>query len=290
MSWAEPTVIPSRITISVVIPVFDAASTLGQCAASLHAQRFPRESVELIFVDDGSTDGCLESLTLTRGTRVIRTGNQGAYAARNRGAAAASGGIIAFIDPDCIADPGWLDGIARAFEDAACQVALGVRRPCPDRGMNRMLGDYEVTKDRWVIESGQPLKYYGYTNTMAVRRSAWERFGPFDERPRGADTIFVRRAVDSAGCESVRFVPEMLVSHLEVDGPWMYMKKVYTYGASSRRYGRVIRFEPLSTADRMRVYWRTIRGCRYGPVRAITLALLLAMGSAVWMAGRLSAR
>jgi len=270
--------------------VFNAASTIGRCAEALHAQRFPPESVELIFVDDGSTDGCLESLALTRGTRLIRSDNHGAYAARNRGVAAASGDIIAFIDPDCIADPGWLAGIARAFDDAACEVALGVRRPCPDRGMNRMLGDYEATKDRWVIESGQPLKYYGYTNTMAVRRSAWERFGPFDERPRGADTIFVRRAVDAAGCGSVRFVPEMLVSHLEVDGPCMYMKKVYTYGASSRRYGRVIRSEPLTTADRMDVYWRTVRGGRYGPVRAITLALLLAMGSAVWTAGRLSVR
>ena len=95
---------------------------------------------------------------------------------------------------------GWLRAAKEALRDNGCLVALGARRPAPDEGLNRLLGDYEVTKDRWVLSGNEPVKYYGFTNTMATCRVAWERYGPFDDRLRGSDTIFVRRLVNGEGC------------------------------------------------------------------------------------------
>ena len=105
-------------TFSVVIPCHDAAATIGAAIASLAAQT--RADWEAVCVDDGSTDATparLEALAARDPRiRVIRQENAGPSAARNRGAAAASGGILAFLDADDLWLPGKLDSVARTFE------------------------------------------------------------------------------------------------------------------------------------------------------------------------------
>lgn len=276
--------------ISVVIPVRDAAGTLADCIAALKSQDPGDGSVELLFVDNGSTDGSLGILRSAPGIRLLEESRPGAYAARNTGVGEARGRIIAFTDPDCIADEGWIRSVIETFADPSCSLLLGQRRPFPDEGFNRLLGDYEITKDRWVIASRQPLKYYGFTNTMAIRREAWEAYGPFVDRPRGSDTIFVRRLVDAAGCAAVRYVPGMRVSHREIDGPFTYLRKAFTYGRSLQSYGRIVPVKPLSFRDRIAICAMTARDHRYGLPRILALTALLAGGMVAWSIGRLAGR
>jgi len=275
-------------TISVIVPVLNAASTLGRCVAALTRQDYPADRVEWIVVDNGSDDGSLEVLRSVSEVRCLQEPRPGAYAARNTGVSIASGDILAFTDPDCVVDAGWLRAVARAFEDPTVLVALGVRRPAPDVGLNRLLGDYEVAKDEWMLSCGNPRKYYGYNNTMAVRRSAWEQCGPFDDRLRGADTIFVRRVVDVAGCAAVRLEPGMRVSHLEMDGPTTYFMKAYIYGRSLQSYGRVVPVSPLTFRERLQVFGMAVRMNHLNLIRAGELLLLLVAGTAAWSAGRLA--
>jgi hypothetical protein len=54
-----------------------------------------------------------------------------------------------------------------------------------------------------VLQSHEKTAYYGFANDMAIRRETFDRHGPFLERRRGADTIFVRRVVDQGSCEEV---------------------------------------------------------------------------------------
>lgn len=274
--------------ISVIVPVYNAVESLAECIAALVGQDDGGARVELIFVDNGSTDGSLELLRATPGIRLLQEPRPGAYAARNTGASVATGAVLAFTDPDCIAAPGWLRAVASTFTNPSCLVALGMRRPSPDVGLNRLLGDYETAKDQWMLSSGNPRKYYGYTNTMAMRRSAWERYGPFDDRPRGADTIFVRRVVDAVGCEAVCWEPGMRVAHTEVDGPVTYFTKAYTYGRSLQSYRRVVPVSPLSPRDRLLVFWMAVRQKHHAPALASTLFVLLVAGGLAWSAGRLA--
>jgi glycosyltransferase involved in cell wall biosynthesis len=91
--------------VSIVIPVFNNAATIARAIASVLAQRFDGGKIEVIVVNDGSTDGSAEIL---RGfgdrVRVIDQPNRGAAAARNAGVAAAYGEYLAFLD----ADDAWL--------------------------------------------------------------------------------------------------------------------------------------------------------------------------------------
>lgn len=101
--------LPPKLTAapkaSVIVPAYNAASTLGDCLASLRTLDYP--NYETIVVDDGSTDSTAQ-IAEQAGARTIRLEHRGLAAARNAGVEAASGEIIAFIDADARADRDWL--------------------------------------------------------------------------------------------------------------------------------------------------------------------------------------
>jgi len=111
-------------TLSVVIPALNAARFVCQAVESVHAQRdLPADCrLEIIVVDNGSTDGTPDVLRRTFGDRVrivLETSGRGASAARNAGIAVAAGGLIATLDADDI----WLP------EKTATQLALLEAQP-----------------------------------------------------------------------------------------------------------------------------------------------------------------
>jgi glycosyltransferase involved in cell wall biosynthesis len=104
-------------TVSVIIPSHNSGRFLGEAVESVLSQDYP--SVELIVVDDGSTDQTQRLLSGYDGRiRHIRQPNQGVSAARNRGIAIATGDLISFLDADDLMLPGKLrDQVAR-FQQA----------------------------------------------------------------------------------------------------------------------------------------------------------------------------
>lgn len=278
--------IAQRADVSVVVPVANAGTTLRDCLAGLAAQDLPNARVEWIFVDNGSSDDSVEILRADGRVRLLSEARRGAYAARNTGARAATGELLAFLDPDCVPCRSWLESVVVSLRRPGVMLALGVRRPAPDRGLNRLLGDYDTTRDEWALTSGERQKYFGYTNNMGITRAAWDLYGPFEQRDRGADTIFVRRVVDGSGCDAVAFVPAMMVSHLEMDGVATYYRKVFTYGKSLQSYRRAIPVRPLTVRDRIAVFRRTCRCKGYPPAEWALLGALLALGLVAWAMGR----
>lgn len=84
---------------SIVIPAYNAAATLARAIESVRAQSWPAH--EVIVVDDGSTDDTADVASQVGGAvRLIRQPNSGVSAARNAGAAAATGDWLAFLDAD----------------------------------------------------------------------------------------------------------------------------------------------------------------------------------------------
>jgi glycosyltransferase involved in cell wall biosynthesis len=100
--------------ISVVVPALNEEKYIGQCLASLRAQTYSPELHEIIVVDNASTDRTSE-IARRFGAKVVYEPERGVGRARHRGALEARGEIIAGTDADAIAQPTWLEEIARAF-------------------------------------------------------------------------------------------------------------------------------------------------------------------------------
>lgn len=109
---------PPVSSLSVVVPCFNAAATLGRQLDALAAQEWPGEW-EVIVADNGSTDGSREVVEAHRRRfprlrRVDAADGGGPGHARNAGAAAAAGDVLLFCDADDEVAPGWVAALGQA--------------------------------------------------------------------------------------------------------------------------------------------------------------------------------
>jgi lipopolysaccharide/colanic/teichoic acid biosynthesis glycosyltransferase/GT2 family glycosyltransferase len=102
--------------ISVIVPAYNAETTLERCLVALQGQSAADTVYEIVVVDDGSTD-CTAEIARQQGVRLIRQANAGPAAARNLGAQWAWGDILLFSDADCEPAPDWLQGMLEPFRD-----------------------------------------------------------------------------------------------------------------------------------------------------------------------------
>jgi glycosyltransferase involved in cell wall biosynthesis len=95
--------------VSVVIPHYQDLGGLELCLAKLDVQTFPRDQFEIVVSDNASPVGAAAVAAVIAGrARLVVCHERGAGPNRNAGVAASSGEILAFIDSDCQAEPGWL--------------------------------------------------------------------------------------------------------------------------------------------------------------------------------------
>ncbi|MDX6658570.1 MAG: hypothetical protein QOH62_3363 [Solirubrobacteraceae bacterium] len=192
-------------TVTVVVPARDAVATLGAALEALAAQS--RAPDEVIVVDDGSTDGTValaESAPVV--TRVLRGAGKGPGAARNAGAEAAEGEVLAFLDADCVPQPGWLAAGIEALQDA--DLVQGRTTPPPSAS----IGPFDRTL--WVIA---PWGLFETANLL-VRRELFDRLGGFEpwlspsrSKELAEDVWFGWRAVRSGA--RTAFCDEAVVHH-----------------------------------------------------------------------------
>ncbi len=274
---------------SIIVPFRNAAQWLRPCLESLLAQDFSDGPYEIVAVDNGSGD---ESALIVRefhSVRLVSEPRVGSYSARNRGVEASRGSVLAFTDADCTPQHDWLRRIMAALDDPRVEIVLGHRVPASASPILALWSQYERAKGEFVFSGSLLDLYYGHTNNMAVRRSAFEDHGPFLERPRGSDTVFVRQVLDALGDQAVVFRPDARVRHLELTGSTALLRKQFIYGRSSASYGRIVDVRPLSYKERWQVFRHTVERQRYSARDAAVLLGFLVAGVVAWELGAASA-
>ncbi len=211
--------------ISVVIPSYNSAATLGQCLDALLDQTFARDAYEIIVVDDGSTDATAQ-VAKARNVRVIRQANCGAGAARNTGAQHAAGDIVVFVDADSVPDRRFVASLAAPFADPTIVGASGEKKTLQTNVWARLVQlEYDFKYDR--IAAHSTIDFVD-SSTAAYRREVFLAHGGFDARMREAEDTELSFRLAEQGCKMV-LVRDAIAYHTHPESLVAYLVRKYHY-------------------------------------------------------------
>lgn len=212
--------------VSVVVASYNGGKTLDKCLASLGALDYP--NYEIIVVDDGSTDATPQ-IVKRYPVKCIRVPNGGLSRARNLGIEAAEGEIVAFLDSDAYADPGWLYYLVTALEEADAAAVGGPNLSPPEDGFVAQCVDHAPGNPSHVLLDDTTAEHVPGCN-MAFRKNALQLIGLFDPTHHAAgddvDVCWKLLARDL----TIAFHPGAFVWHHRRATVRAYLKQQQGYG------------------------------------------------------------
>ena len=214
--------------ISVVVCARDGADVLPACLSSLARVAYPR--FEVVVCDDGSTDAT-GRIAAAAGVRLLTLEPGGLSRARNAGIAAARGSVVAFLDADAEATPGWLEHLWRAIERTGAAGAGGPNVPVPGVGwQERVVSGAPGPAIPAVNSDGSCLLVVGCN--MAFRRDALLDVGGFSEEllSSGDDVDVCRRLAERG--HRLAFAPNAVVLHHRRDSIAGFLRQQRGYRRS----------------------------------------------------------
>jgi mycofactocin glycosyltransferase len=222
--------------VSVIIPARNEEPRIGALVRAVRAQAPPPVELEVIVVDDGSTDASAAEARAA-GARVIelgaRQGGGNPAVARNHGARKSRGDPLVFLDADCFPEPGWLSSFLDAH--AAGEVAVGgsLELPADLPVMARCdyyCGWYHVhARRRAAYVANHP------PGNLSVRRAAFLATSGFTERQPIAyahEELALQSELAHAGYR-LRFEPRARVVHQNRPGLANLLRRNYRWAYSS---------------------------------------------------------
>lgn len=202
----------SQPLVSAIIPTYNRARAVCEAVESVLRQTYPR--VEVIVVDDGSTDDTQQELKKYGDRiRVVTQPNAGPSAARNHGIAMARGEFVAFLDSDDLWLPtnlerqvGLLQKVGQSVPCCLCNITM--------RWSDKELGSFEIAWLDPPVDEGVWLnadevlatRFVLFNQGIVIRRDVLERIGGFNE------DLWLLEDTD-------------LSLRLSLEGPWVFIRE-----------------------------------------------------------------
>jgi glycosyltransferase involved in cell wall biosynthesis len=250
--------LPRAPFVSVIVCSYNGGRTLPACLDSLGKLNYP--NYEVILVDDGSTDDTAYVAAQFPWVRYIYQTNQGLSQARNTGAAAAKGEVLAYTDSDCMADADWLYYLIGTLVSGDYAGVGGPNITPPAENWVQACVAAAPGGPSHVLLTDVIAEHIPGCN-MAFYRWAFERVGGFDPeyRKAGDDVDFCWRLQQAGGV--IAFSPAAIVWHHRRFTLRAFLKQQAGYGEAESllRFKHLIFFGPTGTAK-----WR---GQIYGTPR-----------------------
>jgi len=164
----------NTITISIIVPVYNAANYIDDCIHSLIKQNYP--NIEIILVDDGSADNSLEICQkyteIDSRVKVCSKPNGGVSSARNKGIDIANGDYICFVDSDDYIDENYCDIMISHLDNETKMVVSGLRRS--NQSKNEYIkhrlpkGSYDYNEIKKIIIDDGTLSGFTFHSSCAI--------------------------------------------------------------------------------------------------------------------------
>lgn len=208
--------------MSVVIPTYNRRQRLGLVLGALSAQTFPPERMEVVVVDDGSTDDTMHwcrGSTFPFRLRVESQSNSGPATARNRGVERALGDLVLFLDDDVVPDPGLVAAHLQSHSEAAGDVVvLGTLSSLPEYKQPWVTWEQvQLEKQYEAMVRGDyvPTFRQFWTGNASVKRARLMEAGLFDTSLRRGEDVELGRRLAEAGVGYVFNVRARGLHHAE---------------------------------------------------------------------------
>jgi len=248
--------------LSVIMCSLNGAAGVDRCIRALDKQTI-RSSLELIVVDDGSTDATSDIGRAHAATVVRHATNLGLAAARNSGVNAATAPVVAFLDDDCDPEPQWAEQLLAGYEEEVIGVGGSILPAARDGftlgylARNNPLKPQEVNlakssglayrlkiylQRQWARAEESSLRdVYSFAGAnMSFLRQAVIDVGQFDERFRfgGEDQDLCMRMTRAFPSARLVFVPKARVVHHFKPSLHDTLRRSRAYGRGSARLYR----------------------------------------------------
>jgi len=252
--------------ISVVVCSYNGERGIASCIEGLLAQSYPADRMEIILVDDGSTDNMRKVAQQYNRVKIVtHTQNRGVQHARNSGFRAAVGSdIIAYLDDDCAVSNDWLENLVAPFADSKVvgvggrvvaftksrlserfMEASGYGNPEPlatewggQKNILRRFWVYFATMYRSAIMPTKPIQAQAvYTANVAYRYAALAAIGGFDTSLRSNEDSDVASRLRAFGGK-LMFAPAAVARHRHHQRVWHVVRQDYYRAADTLQYYR----------------------------------------------------
>lgn len=209
--------------VSVIVPVLNGERVIGPCIKSLLDLNYPSKKLEIIIVDNNSSDKTARIIKKFR-VKYIFEKRIGISSARNAGIKQAKGEIVAFTDSDCLVDKNWLKKHVKSYIDKNVVVVGGFIRDKKSENI------YE----RWSEKTFFVSPVEGFVDSVIgcnmSFRSEFLKNHPFDENIiYGADESDLCQQVSKAGLK-IYYNPKAIVLHKHRSSLSAIIKKYFKLG------------------------------------------------------------
>lgn len=247
--------------VSIIIPVRNRPEDISTCLQSLAGLAYPVDNLEIIVVDDASTDNTPKVISEFPVNLIALKEHRQASYCRNLAARKAGGDILAFIDSDCLADPLWLQDLVPAFTDPSVGAVGGIVGAYYKEST---LDRYEEVKSSLIVSrrvrrsQDNDRAFYVPACNLLVRRDLFLELGGFGEELFvGEDVDFCWRMQDAG--HHLEFRPAGKIFHKHRNRLWPFCARRFDYGTSEpmlqrlhMKRGKEMVFPPVTT-----LFWLT---------------------------------
>ncbi|UCE29580.1 MAG: glycosyltransferase, partial [Candidatus Bathyarchaeota archaeon] len=212
--------------VSVVIPVYNGESTIKACLESTLALDYPHEKLEVITVDDGSTDATV-SILKTFPVRLVPKNHGGYPSSMNAGIRKSKGNAVLIIDSDTYVEQDYLVKVLKELEDRKAGIVSGYVATRPNAKFWARVIGFE-SEDRYDQMTSKYVDFITSTCTV-YRKAVFDQVGVFNEGlKRGSDEDLAQRA-SNAGWKIV-LRKDAVCYHEWVSSVRRYFKKQMANG------------------------------------------------------------
>ena len=233
-------------TYTFIIATYNRLDEVKELLASAEVLVFPRHRFDLLFSDDGSTDGTtdfLQGYVSESGLNIsyIHQKNQGPGAARNHGMSVARGDYFIFVDSDVMIPPDYLQEVDKAIQQHQWEAFGGPDTCHPDFPPLLKAIDYSMTS---FIGTGGTrgskkavTRFYPRSFNMGIHRKIWETIGGMNALRHGQDMEFSARIYNAD--YKVGLIPDAYVYHKRRTSLRRFYKQIFNWGIARVNLGRM---------------------------------------------------